>query len=70
MIILREVETIQIDVQSHKFPQHMKEDTIINVFFDGEENMVSTEVLENATEEACQSAQQLLEKINRKRKFM
>ncbi|MED4462949.1 DUF3006 family protein [Metabacillus fastidiosus] len=68
MIILREVETVQIDVPRHKLPQHMKEDTILSVFFDEEGNIANAEVLEDATESARENVQQLLEKMMNKNK--
>ncbi|MEC2075746.1 DUF3006 domain-containing protein [Metabacillus fastidiosus] len=68
VLLLREDETVQIDVPRHKLPEYVKEGMILSVFFDKEGNIANTEVFEAATEAAHENAQQLLEKIMNKNK--
>ncbi|MGG3891833.1 DUF3006 domain-containing protein [Metabacillus fastidiosus] len=68
VLLLREDETVQIDVPRHKLPRYVKEGTILSVFSDEEGNITNAEVLEDATESARESVQQLLEKMMNKNK--
>lgn len=63
ILLLRNDESIQIDLLRESLPNSAKEGDIIEVSFDNNNNVIESKILKEETESAKKRAENLLKKI-------